>query len=131
MKKVAICAAGFAVLIGVCAMAQAARGIGVDMGTLSSLPGGCIGECDINYPCTQCTRNGTDHWVMCTESGVSYIECDNQEDPDDGVPCGNCALIGNGCGIYKDCYGNGCAHNCEGESPCSGCSLVVGSDPCS
>ncbi len=130
MKKVAICAAGFAVLIGVCAMAQAARGIGVDMGTLSSLPGGCIGECNLLYPCTQCTRNGTDHWVMCTDQGTSYIECDYEEDPDDGVPCGSCTSYERACGTYKDCYGPDACTNCQGTSGCSGCSAVPNSDPC-
>ncbi len=129
MRKVTICALCLAVFLGVCAIAQTSRAIAVDSRTLSSLLGGCAGECDVTYPCQQCTGSGTS-WTMCTASSSNYIECDDAEDTDDGVPCGTCTSYGSACGTYDSCTGPyGCV-NCQSMGDCSGCSAVSGADSC-
>jgi hypothetical protein len=129
MRKLTISVLCVAVLVGVGAIAQTSRALAVDSGTLSNLLGGCPGECDVIYPCQQCTGSGTS-WTMCTASATNYIECDSAEDPDDGIPCGTCTSWGAVCGTYQSCSGPYGCINCQSMGDCSGCSAVSGADTC-
>ncbi len=130
MKKVMIHSVCALVLVNMAATAWTSRSIAVDSVALHGLKAGCVGWCDFVASCASCTQASDSTWIMCTNSGATFIDSGPYEYPDDGIPCGTPTAWSDVCGNYVECFSpTGCT-NCVVTGSCEACSEVSGYDPC-